>query len=75
MSSIFSSGIFTWQCKNMEKLSPNRAQLCLRNKYTVFTVGDTVALWSVNIFFPESYSSAASWKWEHEIIYYVVSWK
>ena len=28
--------------------SPNRAQLCLRNKYTVFTKGGTVALRSVN---------------------------
>ena len=44
----------------MEKLSPNRAQLFLRNKYTAFTMGDTVALRSVNnFFFPESYSSAA----------------
>ena len=31
----------------MEKLSPNRAQLFVRNKYTVFTMGGTVALWSV----------------------------
>ena len=31
----------------MEKLSPNRAQLFLRNKYTFFTVGGTVALRSV----------------------------
>ena len=43
----------------MEKLSPNRAQLFLRNKYTVFTTGGTVALRSVNNFFSESYSSAA----------------
>ena len=43
----------------MEKLSPNRAQLFLRNKYTVFTMGGTVALRSVNKIFPESYSSAA----------------
>ena len=27
----------------MEKLSPNRAQLFVRNKYTVFTMGGTVA--------------------------------
>ena len=32
----------------MEKLSPKCAQLLLRNKYTVFTMGGTVALWSVN---------------------------
>ena len=32
----------------MEKLSPNRAQLFLRNKYTVFTMGGTVALRSLN---------------------------
>ena len=32
----------------MEKLSPNRVQLFLRNKYTVFTMGGTVALQSVN---------------------------
>ena len=32
----------------MEKLSPNRAQLFVRNKYTVFTMGGTVALRSVN---------------------------
>ena len=32
----------------MEKLSPNRAQLFVRNKYTGFTMGGTVALWSVN---------------------------
>ena len=38
----------------MEKLSPNRAQLFVRNKYTVFTMGGTVALQSVNkIFFGE----------------------
>ena len=37
--------------KNMEKLSPNRAQLFVRNKYTVFTMGGTVALRSVNNFF------------------------
>ena len=30
------------------KLSPNRAQLFLRNKYTDFTMGGTVALRSVN---------------------------
>ena len=48
MSSILSSGIFTRQSKNMEKLSPNRAQLFVRNKYTVFTMGGTVALRSVN---------------------------
>ena len=44
----------------MEKLSPNRAQLFVRNKYTVFTMGGTVALRSVNKIFPESYSSAAT---------------
>ena len=49
MSSIFfSSGIFTWQSKNMEKLSPNRAQLFLRNNNTVFTMGGTVALRPAN---------------------------
>ena len=32
----------------MEKLSPKRAQLFLRNKYTVLTMGGTVALRSVN---------------------------
>ena len=32
----------------MEKLSLNRAQLLVRNKYTVFTMGGTVALLSVN---------------------------
>ena len=55
----------------MEKLSPNRAQLFVRNKYTVFTMGGTVALRSVNKnfsgglstkIFPESYSSAANVK-------------
>ena len=50
--SSFLSGIFTGQSKNMEKLSPNRAQLFLRDKYTVFTMGGTVALRSVNKFFP-----------------------
>ena len=46
----------------MEKLSPNRAQLFVRNKYTVFTMGGTVALRSScqQNFFPESYSSAAT---------------
>ena len=34
----------------MEKLSPNRAQLFVRNKYTVFTMGGTVALRYVNNF-------------------------
>ena len=38
----------------MEKLSPDRAQLFLRNKYTGFTMGGTVALRSVNKNFPES---------------------
>ena len=32
----------------MEKLSPKSAQLFLRYKYTVFTMGGTVALRSVN---------------------------
>ena len=32
----------------MEKLSSNRAQLFVRNKYAVFTMGGTVALRSVN---------------------------
>ena len=44
----FSSEIFPWQSKNLEKLSSNRAQLFLRNKYTVFTMGGSVALRSVN---------------------------
>ena len=44
MSSIF----FIWQIENMEKLSPNSAQLFLRNKYTVFTIGGNVALQYVN---------------------------
>ena len=35
----------------MEKLSPNHVQLFLRNKYTVFTMGGTVALRSVYKFF------------------------
>ena len=45
----------------MEKLSPNRAQLFLRNKYRVkFTMGGTVALRSVDKHFSgELYSSAA----------------
>ena len=32
----------------MEKLSPNRAQLFVRKKYTVFTMGGSVDLRSVN---------------------------
>ena len=48
-----SSGIFTWQSKNMEKLNPNCVQLFQCNKYTVFTMGDTVGLWSVNKYFFE----------------------
>ena len=36
------SGISTRQSENMKKLSPNRAQLFLRNKYTVFTMGGPV---------------------------------
>ena len=39
---------FHLKSKNMEKLSPNHAQLFLYNKYTVFTVGGTVTLRSVN---------------------------
>ena len=35
----------------MEKLSPNCAQLFVRYKYTVFTMGGTVSLRSVNNFF------------------------
>ena len=50
MSSIFFH--FHLTNKNMEKLSPNRAQFFVRNKYTIFTMGGTVALRSVNkIFF------------------------
>ena len=42
-----SRNYFIWffshdKVKNMEKLSPNCAQLFLRNKYTVFTMGGTV---------------------------------
>ena len=44
----------------MEKLSPNCSQLFVRNKYTVFTMGGTVALRSVSKKISESYSSAAS---------------
>ena len=44
---FLSSGIFTWQSENMEKLSPKYAELFLRNKYTVFTMGYTGALRSV----------------------------
>ena len=43
----------------MEKLSTNRAQLFVRNN-SVFTMGGTVALRSVNFFFSESLSSAAN---------------
>ena len=32
----------------MEKLGPNRAQLFLRNEYTVFSMGSTVALRSLD---------------------------
>ena len=39
MSSIyFSRDFFTGQSKDMEKVSPNRAQFILRKKYTVCTV-------------------------------------
>ena len=41
-------------------LSANSAQLFLRNKYTYFTMGGTVALRSVNKNFPESYSYRCS---------------
>ena len=51
MYRIFSSWIFTTQSKIVEKLSPNRVQLFVRNKYTVFTMGGTVALQSVNKIF------------------------
>ena len=40
----------------MEKLRPNCVQLFLCNKFTVFTMGGTVALRSVNKIFVESYS-------------------
>ena len=44
----------------MEKLSPNRAHLFLRNKCSFFfTMDGTVALRSVNITLPKSYTSAA----------------
>ena len=39
---FFPSEIFTGKVKDLEKLSPNRAQLFLRNKYTDFTMGGTV---------------------------------
>ena len=48
MYRIFFIWDFHWQSKFMDKLSPNRAQLFVRNKYTVFTMGGTVALRSVN---------------------------
>ena len=52
--------MITWQSENIEKLSPNRAQLFMRNKYTGFTMAGTGALQSVNKKkCPESYSSAA----------------
>ena len=44
----------------MEKLSTNHAQLFLRNKYTVFTMGGTVCLTQQKNFFLESYSSTAT---------------
>ena len=56
----------------MEKLSPNRAQLFLRNKYTAFTIGGTVAIRSVNIFFPESYSSAATTLQKKSLNYFYI---
>ena len=43
----------------MEKLSPNRAQFFQHNKYTVLTMGGTVAPRSVKKIFPESYRSVA----------------
>ena len=46
---FLSSGIFTWQSKNMKKLSPNRAQLFVRIKYTVFTMGGLSGLSIVSI--------------------------
>ena len=48
MSCIFYIRDFHLTSKNMEKLSPKRAQHFLRNKYTVFTMGGTVDLRSVN---------------------------
>ena len=41
---FISYGFFTWQSNNMGKWSPNHAQRFLSNKYTVFTMGGTVAL-------------------------------
>ena len=43
MSSIDFIWVFTWQ-GNHRDIKSNRAQLFLRNKYAVFTTGDTVAL-------------------------------
>lgn len=45
---------------------PNRAQLFLRNNYTVFCTNGTVAPWSVNPNFPWSRSSAAKCEQEKE---------
>ena len=52
MSITFFIWDFGRQSKNMEKLSQIRAQLFLHNRYAVFTMGGTVALWIVDIFFP-----------------------
>ena len=45
-SIYFNRVFFIWQGRNMENISPNRAQLFVRNEYTVFTMRGTVALLS-----------------------------
>ena len=46
MSSICIIWVFYWQCQNMVKLSLNRAQFIVLNRYKAFTMGGTVVLWS-----------------------------
>ena len=60
----------------MEKSSSNRGQLFLRNKYTVFTMGVTVALMSPTLTFYDRRASDLQLPSLHTIwIYRIVSMK
>ena len=60
MSSIFFIWDFHLTKENYGEIKSKPCASFMCNKYTVFTMGGTVALRSVNKIFPESYSSAAS---------------
>ena len=60
----------------MEKLSQNCAQLFLRNKYTVFTMGGTVALrFPIPTFYDLRATDLQLPLSEHQSEYYIIVWR